>query len=198
MPTEVAEPATPQLVAAARALAAELGFDHSCSAGTGRLLATLAASVTGTVGESGTGCGVGTAWLRSGLRNGSRIVTVERDPARAAGACRLFATDPAVTVVEGEWTALRDHGPFALFFLDGGGKREGVDAVADLVAAGGVVVMDDFTPVDGWPPRYDGRPDDLRIAWLTEPRFAAVEVRVSATESAILATRLRGPDHSRS
>jgi predicted O-methyltransferase YrrM len=189
MPTDAGEPAPPPLVATARALAAELEFDHSCSMGTGRLLATLAASVSGTVGESGTGCGVGAAWLRSGLRDGSRIVTVERDPARAAGAARLFTGDPAVTVMAGEWSALRHHGPFALLFLDGGGKLDGVDAVADLVAAGGLVVMDDFTPADGWPPRFDGRPDALRIAWLTDPRFTAVEVRVSATESAILATR---------
>jgi len=190
MLTDAGEPAPPPLVGAARTLAAELEFDHSCSTGTGRLLATLAACVTGTVGESGTGCGVGTAWLRTGLRDGSRIVTVERDPARASGAAWLFAGDPAVTVVAGEWTALREHGSFALFFLDGGGKLDGVDAVNDLVAAGGLVVMDDFTPADGWPPQYDGRPDALRIAWLTDPRFTAVEVRVSPTESAILATRL--------
>jgi predicted O-methyltransferase YrrM len=190
MPTDVPEPVTPPLVPAAKALAAELDFGHSCSTGTGRLLATLAASVTGTVGESGTGCGVGTAWLRGGLRDGSRIVTVERDPVRAPRAARLFAGDPGVTVLAGEWTALRDHAPFALFFLDGGGKLDGVDAVADLVAPGGIVVMDDFTPVDGWPPQFDGGPDALRIAWLTDPRFASVEVRVSPTEAAILATRL--------
>jgi predicted O-methyltransferase YrrM len=87
MPTDAAappdEPARPPLVAAAEALAAELDFGHSCSTGTGRLLATLAASITGTVGESGTGCGVGTSWLRGSLRPGGRIVTVERDPARA-------------------------------------------------------------------------------------------------------------------
>jgi predicted O-methyltransferase YrrM len=187
---ETDAPAEPAGVTAARALAAELDFGHSCSTGTGRLLATLAAATTGTVGESGTGCGVGTAWMRSRLRPPARIVTVERDPARAAGAARLFAADPAVTVLHAEWTALRDHAPFALLFLDGGGKRDGPDAVAELIAPGGVVVMDDFTPSDGWPPSFGGRPDALRVAWLTDPRFAAVDVRVSPTESAVLATRL--------
>ena len=183
-------PAEPAGVTAARALAAELDFGHSCSTGTGRLLATLAAATTGTVGESGTGCGFGTAWLRSRLRPHSRIVTVERDPVRAAGAARLFDGDDTVTVLQADWTALRDHAPFALLFLDGGGKTDGPDAVADLIAPGGIVVMDDFTPSDGWPPEFGGRPDDLRIAWLTDPRFAAVDVRVSPTESAVLATRL--------
>jgi predicted O-methyltransferase YrrM len=193
MPTDSAappdEPARPPLVVAAEALAAELHFGYSCSTGTGRLLATLAASVTGTVGESGTGCGVGTSWLRGSLRPGGRIVTVECDPVRAAAAARLFRDDDAVTVLAGEWTELRRYRPFALFFLDGGGKLDGPDAVADLIAPGGVVVMDDFTPSEGWPPRYDGRPDALRVAWLTDSRFTAAEVRVSPTESVVLAAR---------
>jgi predicted O-methyltransferase YrrM len=180
----------PALVAAAKALAAELEFDYSCSTGTGRLLATLAAATDGTVGESGTGCGVGTAWLRSGAPPPRRIVTAERDPVRAAAAAALFQRDRAVTVLADDWTALRGHAPFGLFFLDGGGKPDGPDAVADLVAPGGIVVMDDFTPSDGWPPEHGGQPDRLRVAWLTDPRFTAAEVRVSATESVILATRL--------
>ena len=115
---------------------------------------------------------------------------MERDPVRAAGATRLFDGDATVTVLHADWTALRDHAPFALLFLDGGGKTDGPDAVAELIAPGGIVVMDDFTPSDGWPPQFRGHPDDLRIAWLTDPRFAAVDVRVSPTESAVLATRL--------
>lgn len=66
----------------------------------------------------------------------------------------------------------------------------GPDAIAELVAPGGIVVLDDFTPSDGWPPQFNGRPDALRVAWLTDPRFVAVDVRVSPTESAMLATRL--------
>jgi predicted O-methyltransferase YrrM len=179
----------PPAVTRARELAQRLDFGHSCSTGTGRLLATLAASVDGTVAESGTGCGFGTAWLRSGLRDGSRLVTVERDATRAAAVTEGFAGDPAVTVLTGDWTLLTGYRPFVLLFLDGGGKSDGPDAVADLVAPGGLVVMDDFTPSDGWPPTFQGVPDALRIAWLTDPRFTATDLRVSPTESVLLATR---------
>jgi predicted O-methyltransferase YrrM len=179
----------PEPVRAARELARKLGFAHSCSEPTGRLLATLAAAAGGTVGESGTGCGFGTAWLRAGLREGSRLVTVERDPQRAAAVARMFDDDPAVSVLADDWSAIIAYRPFALLFLDGGGKRDGLDAVADLVEPGGVVVMDDFTPWAGWPPRHQGEPDELRIAWLTDPRFHAVELLASPTESVIIATR---------
>ncbi|GIH18715.1 O-methyltransferase [Rugosimonospora africana] len=189
MPTDDLGRPEPRLVRAARALAEESGFAHSSSATTGRLLATLSGAASGTVGESGTGCGFGTAWLRHGLRDGSRLVTVEWDSDRAKAVAGMFDGDAAVTVLTGDWTAITEHAPFALLFLDGGGKRDGVDRVADLIAPGGVVVMDDFTPADRWPPHFQGEPDGLRIAWLTDPRFTAVELMTSPTESVIVATR---------
>jgi predicted O-methyltransferase YrrM len=179
----------PPAVTRARQLADRLAFGASCSDGTGWLLATLAAAVHGTVAESGTGCGFGTAWLRSGLREGSRLVTVERDGTRAAAVTEAFAGDPAVTVVTGDWTAITGYHPFVLLFLDGGGKSDGPDAVADLMAPGGLVVMDDFTPSVSWPPMFQGEPDALRVTWLTDPRFTATDLPISPTESLLLATR---------
>lgn len=182
---------TPEQVTAALALAGRLGFARSSTPGTGRLLAALAACATGPVGESGTGCGVGTAWLRSGLRDGERMITVDNDATRAAAVRQLFAADRAVTVLHDDWAALIRYSPFGLLFVDGGGKRDGPDAVADLVAPGGIVVVDDFTPSDEWPPTYCGQPDSLRVAWLTDPRFVATEVRTEPDHAALICTRYR-------
>ncbi len=57
----------------------------------------------------------------------------------------------------------------------------GVDAVVDLVEPGGIVVLDDFTPCESWPPITYGRVDTLREQWLTDERFTAVEVMVART-----------------
>ena len=55
---------------------------------------------------------------------------------------RIFATDPTVEVLAADWSTLRDRGPFSLLFLDSGTPSEvGVDAMADLVEPGGVVVL---------------------------------------------------------
>ena len=43
-----------------------------------------------------------------------------------------------------------------------------MDAVADLVEEGGIVVLDDFTPCEVWPPVFHGRVDTLREEWLTD------------------------------
>jgi predicted O-methyltransferase YrrM len=183
-------PAVPAAVEAALRQAAQAGFEYSCTEPVGRLLATLAlAKPDATLAESGTGFGVGTAWLRSGLHPSSRLVTVEREPERAASAAGLFRDDPRVRVLTGEWTLLREHGPFDLLFCDGGGKREDPDGVIALLSPGGILVMDDFTPSPGWPPRFDGGPDGLRITYLTHPALSAVELRTEENASVIVATR---------
>lgn len=48
--------------------AERVGFELSCSPEQGRLLAVLASGIPagGAIGETGTGCGVGLAWLASG------------------------------------------------------------------------------------------------------------------------------------
>ena len=166
------------------------GFAHSSTPPVGRLLAVLAAARPGgRLGESGTGYGVGTAWLASGMLPTARLVTVECERRRAAAARRLFAADPRVTVLAGDWTDLREHGPFDLLFCDGGGKRDDPDAVVDLLAPGGILVLDDFTPATSWPPTYGGTTDQLRLEYLTHPRVRATEAQVAPGMAVILATR---------
>lgn len=185
-----APPDLPPLVSAALSLSGKRGFVSSTRTETGRLLAALAASRHGTVGELGTGCGVGSAWLRSGATKDTRIVTAERDPELAQAVAELFADDDAIEVLEADWTALLERGPFSLLFVDAReAKLSGRDVVAEVVEPGGFVVLDDFTPSAGWPPMYEGRVDTLRQEWLTDDRFTSVEVMVAADAAVILATR---------
>ena len=184
----------PPTVTEAERSAAEAGFTRSCIPEVGRLLsAAAAAKPRGVIAESGTGAGVGTAWLRSGLGPDARLFTVERDIRLADRAGKLFADDPRVEVLTGDWRLLEAHAPFDVFFCDGGGKRDDPERVVELLAPGGVLIMDDFTPApDGpdWPPRFDGQIDELRVFYLSHPRLAAAEVRTTATSSAVIATRL--------
>lgn len=186
----------PPLVAAAVDAARRTGFANSCGPEHGELLRTLARGVgAGTIGETGTGCGVGLAWLATGADPGARLVSVERDPARAAAATAVFAADPRVTILTADWRDLRGHGPFDLLVLDGGGhgKHDGepIDVEAWL-RPGGLLVIDDFTPSRAWPPMYDGRPDLARLHWLRHPALLATELPVTPS-SATLVGRYTGP-----
>lgn len=185
-----APPDLPDVVNRAFAVSRKAGYVSFCRNETGRLLATLAATRDGTMAEFGTGCGVGTAWLRSGVRGDVRIITAELDPKLARAASEIFVDDPQVEVLAADWSTLLDKGPFSLLFLDSGQPNQvGVDAVADLVADGGIVVLDDFTPCEVWPPVSGGRVDTLRERWLTDERFTTVEVMVASDASTLIATK---------
>jgi predicted O-methyltransferase YrrM len=180
----------PPLVRQAVDAAAADGFAHSCVPPVGRLLAVLAAARPGgRLRESGTGYGVGAAWLATGMDATARLVTVEVDQRRAAAARRLLGADQRVSVLHGEWTDLREHGPYDLLFCDGGGKREDPDGVVDLLAPRGVLVLDDFAPSTTWPPTYDGQPDHVRLAYLTHRRLRATQLQVAPDMAVVLATR---------
>jgi predicted O-methyltransferase YrrM len=182
----------PPLVARAVSAARQAGFGNSCLPAHGRLLQLLAGGVgAGAIGETGTGCGVGLAWLASGARPGVRLVSVEQDGRRAGLARSVFADVPAVTVLHGDWRELQASGPFELLAMDGGGqgKHAGDPALGPRawLAPGGTLVLDDFTPVAGWPPMRDGRPDTARLHWLQHPDLLATQIRTQPDACSIVA-----------
>ncbi|MDX6313119.1 MAG: hypothetical protein QOF44_2583 [Streptomyces sp.] len=186
-----ASDALPPLVTDAVQAAERLGFDYSCRPEHGRLLQALAAGAT-RIGETGTGCGVGLAWLASGMRPGAVAVSVERDPVRAEAAATVFAGRDDVTVTCGDWTAISAHAPYDLLVLDGGGQGKGDGLPADperLLRPGGVLVVDDFTPSHTWPPLHDGRPDEARLHWLTHPALRSVELPLAPDLAVLVGTR---------
>ena len=185
-----APPELPPLVSAALSLSGRRGFVSATRNETGRLLATLAASRTGTLGEVGTGCGVGSAWLRSGATDETKIVTAESDPQLAKVVAELFAEDGRIEVLSADWSALIERGPFSLLFVDAReAKISARDVIAEAVEPGGFVVLDDFTPSMVWPPMYGGRVDTLRQEWLQDKRFTTVEVMVAPDAAVLLATK---------
>jgi len=168
----------------ARETAARLGFTRSCHDEDGALLHVLAGR-RGILraGEIGTGVGVGAAWIVSGLEPGTPFVTVEIDPDRAAAAAELFADDPDVRVLAGDWrTVLPVEAPFDLLFVDGADAKDDVEAVLRLLAPRGTVVLDDFSddPVE---------PDPRRDAWLGHAELSATQLWVAPGRRALVAVR---------
>ncbi len=180
----------PPVVVQALAQAEAVGFAHSCIPEVGRLLHTLAAHIrAGSVGEIGTGCGVGAAWIASGLDPQVPFCTVELDPHQADAARRLLAPFANVRVLQGDWRQILAHRPFALLFCDTKAKEQEPEAVLQALAPGGLLVLDDLTPEEFWPPEWRGKPDGTREFWLNDPRLCATEVRVTERQVVILATR---------
>jgi predicted O-methyltransferase YrrM len=181
--------AVPPLVRRAAELGKRLQFERSSIPEVGRLLHVLAAQRGRTrVAEIGAGCGYGAAWIVSALDPEVPFFTVEFDPERAAAVAELFADDPNVHVLDGDWHELLPaEAPFDLLFYDGGGKqrpdRDG-EQVVGLLVPGGTVVLDDLTP---------GRPglDPVREFWLGHPELVSTELLTTPNTAAIVAVRVR-------
>jgi predicted O-methyltransferase YrrM len=181
----------PPLVEQAVSIARRAGFANSCRPEHGRLLFALAAGA-GRIGETGTGCGVGLAWLASGARPDARLVSVELDAERARLAAELFSGLPHVAVIHGDWREIYRAGPFDLLVLDGGAPGKSGRPAADtevLLWPGGTVVIDDLTPATAWPPRFGGQVDEARMHWLARADLDAAELRLAPDLAALVATR---------
>ena len=186
--------ALPPLVEQAKALADRTRFSHSCIDEVGRLLHVPASHAgPGTIGEIGTGCGVGTAWMASAFPFGASLKTVELDVERASAVRDLFRDLKEVEVIADDWHALEPHGPFDLLFADGGrAKEREPERVLEMLAPGGLLVLDDLWVEGRWHPAESrGRQDDpVRRFWLGDPRLAATELLVRHDHAVILASRI--------
>jgi len=187
--TVSAPPELPDLVVRALRMSLLRGYVQASRSETGRLLAMLAATRSGTIAECGTGCGVGAAWLRSGAPKATRVITAELDPELAHGVMTMFANDD-IDVMHAYWGSLREHAPFSLIFLDASSAREWPrQDIVELLDQGGMIVLDDFTPCPSWPPLVRGRVDTLRLDWLADDRFTSVDVMVAEDTSVLVAVR---------
>jgi predicted O-methyltransferase YrrM len=180
-----AEAAVPPLVAAATARARQAGFPMSSDPTVGQLLAVLAAHLPedAQVLELGTGTGVGTAWMVSGLlpRTDVTVTSVEKDPGNAALAAagdwpsfvRLRCGDALEVLAEG--------GAFDLIFADApGGKWDGLDRTIAALRPHGLLIVDDMTPEPDWTAPHRAATDKVRQALVSDPRLTSAELPVGS------------------
>ena len=168
----------PPLVERARMIADARGVDRSYRDEDGALVHVLAARRgIDRVAEIGTGAGVGTAWLASALAPGVPLFTARADEARAAAVTAVFADDPDVHVLVGDWRAvLPAHAPFDLVFVGDREAKDDPDAVLGIAAPGATLVLDDV------PAAWAGRE-----RWLSHPRVVATEVRTGSPAGVLVA-----------
>ncbi len=191
--TDVAR--TPPALAAIHADGARLGFAMASESRTGALLAVLAAAKPGgRLLEIGTGTGVGTAWLLSGMDASARLDTVDSDRAVVDVAQRHLGGDARVAFRLEDGAAFlerADPDTYDLVYADAWpGKFTHLDAALACIRQGGFYVIDDLLPQANWP---DGHADKVEalIADLERRRGFAV-VRMTWASGLMLVVR-QGP-----
>jgi len=183
----------PLVVETLLAEASKHGFDQSCAPATGALLRTLAASKPkGRLLNLGTGFGVSSAWLLDGMSDDAELWTVDIDHAGSAVAkthldqrLRIIVED-AASFMQGAH-ALGQR--FDLIFADAmPGKYEHLDLALNLLAIGGIYVVDDLSPTRGWT-EGAALAADLAKAIDADPRLVSLNLDWSTGH--LLAVRLR-------
>ena len=155
---------------ALREAAGEIGFTMSSDDLTGGFLATLALSKPGgRFLELGTGVGVGSARLLSGMDAASTLLTVEQNADQVELAQKHLGRDPRVTFWLGDGLEFlrKAHALFDLIFADTWpGKISRPELALNLVALGGFYIVDDMQL--GWKDEMDLEPplsDYLLEVW---------------------------------
>ena len=183
----------PPLVRRAQNLAEQMEYSGSCSNETGRLLQLLTSSfLSGVIGEIATGCGVGSAWIASGLAPSTSFFTVEIDDARAAATRALFEPLFNVRVVHEDWREFLQNWRFGMLYAGASSYRADYpELLLQSLREGGLIVLDGLPPPGRVSIRSRQEAARVRDFWLNDPRLLASEIEVSPTEAVILATRFR-------
>lgn len=196
---DVVSARTPPALAAILADTARLGFTMASEPKTGALLAVLAAAKPGgRLLEIGTGTGIGTAWLLSGMDPTARLDTVDTDSAVVEVAQRHLGSDPRVAfrLEDGAaFLARADPDTYDLIYADAWpGKFTQLDASLACLRQGGFYVIDDLLPQPNWPEGHGDKVDALVAHLAARPGFVTVEL---AWASGVMLV-VRQPDNRRS
>jgi len=146
----------PAVLAAIELETTALGFQMAADRQTGSLLKTLAASKpAGAFLELGTGTGGSTAWILDGMDRNSMLITVDHDEAVISVAKRHLGHDPRVAFHTADGAAFLEFlqgQRFDFIFADTWpGKYEHLEEAFNLLAAGGLYIIDDMIPQPNWP-----------------------------------------------
>ena len=133
----------------------QLDFDMASDIYTGSLLKTLVASKQGgRILELGTGSGLATSWIVSGLDENAVLITVENDAMLLSIAQKNLEDARINFVLEDGYKWLKEYNgeKFDLIFADAmPGKYDLFEEAFFLLKTGGLYIIDDMLPHPNWP-----------------------------------------------
>lgn len=142
------------------------GFTMASDVMTCSLLRTLAASKpSGKFLELGTGTGLSTSWILSGMDPDSTLISIDNEQAFLDIAAKYLGNDRRLKLVnaDGEsWVNDNLNEKFDYIFADTWhGKYLLLDEVLEMLNTGGLYIIDDMLPQPNWPDGHQQKAIDL-------------------------------------
>lgn len=156
----------PEQYAAIQASSESIGFSMPSDLQTGALLKALAASKPkARMLEIGTGTGLATAWILSGMDTESALLSIDNESSYQTIAQQWLGKDNRLTLIctdASEWILNNGSDVFDLIFADAWpGKYAYLDETLSLLKPGGIYIIDDMLPQLNWPDGHDKKVDAL-------------------------------------
>ena len=175
----------------------DLGFKMASDVQTGSLLRTLVASKPqGQFLELGTGTGMGTAWILSGMDQDSHLDSVESDAQVLQVAQRHLGEDSRVTFHLSDGATFLNQSRrsrYDLIYADTWpGKFTDLELALSLLSSGGFYVVDDLLPQPSWPEGHAPKVPVLVSALENSRGFWVTKLGWST--GLMLVVRASGPD----
>lgn len=182
----------PKLVQRALKLACKNNFTQSCTYEVGKFLQISSGlKRKARIAEIGTGYGVGSAWILSGMSPDSKLITIDHDQEQIEQVRKIFINHK-IEILQGDWKSILPYGPFDFVFIDiKEAKFNEADLVIDTVNLDGIIILDDFTPMEHWPDAWKGKPDIVREKWLNDARLLCMELRTSEKSSILFVRKVK-------
>ncbi len=170
-------------------------FTMASDAATCTLLRTLAASKPKSkLLELGTGTGLSSCWILDGMDKDSGLISIDNDPQYIEIAKKYLDKDSRIHLVctdGGEWINANRYQKFDFVFADTWhGKYLLLDEVINMLADGGLYIIDDMLPQPNWPQGHYKKASDL-IDKL-ESRNDLIITKLNWSTGIIIAVKLPG------
>ncbi len=170
----------------------ESGFTMASDLATGSLLRTLAATKPkGNFLELGTGTGLSTSWILDGMDSGSSLVSIDFDEAFLSIAQEFLGDDARLRLelIDGEkWVESNREQTFDFIFADTWhGKYLLLDEVLEMLALGGLYIVDDMLPQENWPEGHAAKAENFIKKLESKPNLTITKLNWST--GIIIATR---------
>ena len=185
----------PETIRRIEAETKKLGFKMSSEHQTGCLLRTLASSKpAGQVLELGTGTGLSAAWMLDGMDAASRLLSVDNDEEAVQVAKDILGSDDRIEfhVEDGAAFLRRLEGrKFDLIFADTWpGKIRDLDLALNLLADGGLYVVDDMSHQPHWDKLdWDHKGDIERVLQALDNKEDLIRTKLSWATGIMIVTK---------
>lgn len=137
----------------------ELKFNMASDLQTGSLLKTLVASKPGgRFLELGTGTGLATSWIVSGMDENSSLVSIDNNKSLVDVAEKHIPDERIEFIVADgyDWISRYNGSKFDLIFADAmPGKYDLFEETINMLNKNGFYIIDDMLPQPNWPPGHD-------------------------------------------